>query len=112
MPSKKIIVEWSESASLDLKSIILHIATNSPKSAKDSLARIKKECQVLEKIPDLGKIPSELEYLQINGFRELVVSPWRIFYRKEEYRVKVLAVVDSRRDLDDALWTRMMFPII
>ena len=81
MPSKKIIVEWSESASLDLKSIILHIATSSPKNAKDSLARIKKECQVLEKFPDLGKIPAELEYLQINGFRELVVSPWRIFYR-------------------------------
>lgn len=112
MPSKKIIVEWSESASLDLKSIILHIATSSPQNAKDSLARIKKKRQVLEKFPDLGKIPAELEYLQINGFRELVVSPWRIFFRKEENRVKVLAVVDSRRDLDDALWTRMMFPIV
>ena len=119
MPSKKITVEWSESASLDLKSIIMHIAASSPKNAKDVLARIKKECQVLEKFPDVGRIPVELEYLQINGFRELVVSPWRIFYRKEENRVKVLAVVDSvlavvdsRRDLDDALWTRMMFPII
>ena len=112
MPSKKIIVEWSESASLDLKSIIMHIAANSPKNAKESLARIKKECLILEKFPDLGKIPVELEYLQINGFRELIVSPWRIFYRKEEFRIKVLAVVDSRRDLDDALWTRMMFPIV
>lgn len=112
MPSKKITVEWSESASFDLKSIIMHIAASSPKNAQDALARIKKECQVLEKFPDLGKIPAELEYLQINGFRELVVSPWRIFYCKEETRVKVLAVVDSRRDLDDALWTRMMFPIM
>ena len=112
MPSKKIIVEWSESASLDLKSIIMHIAANSPKNAKETLARIKKECLILEKFPDLGKIPVELEYLQINGFRELIVSPWRIFYRKEEFRIKVLAVVDSRRDLDDALWTRMMFPIV
>ena len=112
MHSKKIIVEWSESASLDLKSIIMHIAANSPKNAKESLARIKKECLILEKFPDLGKIPVELEYLQINGFRELIVSPWRIFYRKEEFRIKVLAVVDSRRDLDDALWTRMMFPIV
>ena len=112
MPSKKIIVEWSESASFDLKSIIMHSAASSLKNAKDTLVRIKKECQILDKFPDLGKIPVELEYLQINGFRELVVSPWRIFYRKEEYRVKVLAVVDSRRDLDDALWTRMMFPLI
>jgi plasmid stabilization system protein ParE len=112
MASKKIIVEWSESASFDLKSIIMHIAASSPKNAQDALARIKKECQVLEKFPDLGKIPTELDYLQINGFRELVVSPWRIFYCKEEVRVKVLAVVDSRRDLDDALWARMMFPMV
>ncbi len=112
MPSKKFMVEWSESASNDLRSIVFHIAKESKKNAKDSFARIKKDCLVLERFPELGKVPVELERLQIGGYRELVVSPWRIFYRKEENRVVVIAVVDSRRDLDDAVWKRMMFPVM
>ena len=112
MPSKKFIVEWSESASNDLRSIIFHIAKDSKKNAKDSFAKIKKECLVLESFPDLGKVPNELDKLQIGGFRELVISPWRVFYRRENNKVVVVAVVDSRRDLEDAVWNRMMYPFM
>ncbi len=72
MPSKKFIVEWSGSASNDLGSIIFHIAKG-------------------KRYSELGKVPVELERLQIGGFRELVVSPWRIFYRKENNKVVVVA---------------------
>jgi plasmid stabilization system protein ParE len=48
MPSKKIIVEWSESASLDLKSIILHIATSSPKTPRMFLQELKKNAKFLK----------------------------------------------------------------
>ena len=68
MSSKKFIVEWSGSASNDLGSIIFHIAKG-------------------KRYSELGKVPVELERLQIGGFRELVVSPWRIFYRKEKIRL-------------------------
>ena len=104
MPSKKFMVEWSESASNDLRSIVFHIAKESKKNAKDSFARIKKESLVLESFPDLGKV--------IGGFRELVISPWRVIYRKENNKVVVVAVVDSRRDLEDAVWNRMMYPLM
>lgn len=112
MPSKKFVVEWSESASNDLRSIIFHIAKESKKNAKDAFARIKHECLVLESFPDLGKVPDELDKLQIGGFRELVISPWRVFYRKENNKVVVVAVADSRRDLEDAVWNRMMYPFM
>ncbi len=72
MPSKKFIVEWSGSASNDLGSIIFHIAKG-------------------KRYSELGKVPVELERLQIGGFRELVVSPWRIFYRMENNKVVVVA---------------------
>ena len=72
MSSKKFIVEWSGSASNDLGSIIFHIAKG-------------------KRYSELGKVPVELERLQIGGFRELVVSPWRIFYRKENNKVVVVA---------------------
>ncbi|SHK28347.1 type II toxin-antitoxin system RelE/ParE family toxin [Fibrobacter sp. UWH4] len=108
MPSKKFQVVWSESAALDLKSIVLFIAQNSMQNAHEAFAKIKKECLLLEKFPDLGKIPIELEDLQIGGYRELTINPWRVFYRKQAEQIVVLAVVDSRRDLEDALWNRLM----
>ena len=72
MSFKKFIVEWSGSASNDLGSIIFHIAKG-------------------KRYSELGKVPVELERLQIGGFRELVVSPWRIFYRMENNKVVVVA---------------------
>lgn len=108
MPSKKFQVVWSESAALDLKSLVLFIAQNSMQNAREAFAKIKKECLLLEKFPDLGKIPAELEDLQIGGYRELTINPWRVFYRKQAKQIVVLAVVDSRRDLEDALWNRLM----
>ena len=108
MPSKKFQVVWSESAALDLKSIVLFIAQNSMQNAREVFAKIKRECLLLEKFPDLGKIPAELEDLQIGGYRELTINPWRVFYRKQAEQIVVLAVVDSRRNLEDALWNRLM----
>ena len=62
----------------------------------------------LENFPNMGKIPNELKSLQIGGYRELVVAPWRLFYRTTANSVIVLGIIDSRRDLDDAIWNRMM----
>ena len=97
MPSKKFAVEWTESAAADLRGIVLGM-----------FAKIKTECENLEKFPEMGKVPAELEALQIGGYRELVVAPWRIFYRKDTERIVVLTVIDSRRNIDDAVWKRMM----
>ena len=108
MPSKKYLVVWSESAAFDLNSIVSFIAVDSMQNARETFAKIKKECQLLERFPDLGKIPVELEALQIGGYRELSINPWRIFYRKQANQIVILAVVDSRRDLEDALWNRLM----
>ena len=108
MPSKKYLVVWSESAAFDLKSIISFIAVDSMQNARETFVKIKKECLLLERFPDLGKIPVELEALQIGGYRELSINPWRIFYRKQANQIVILAVVDSRRDLEDALWNRLM----
>ena len=108
MPSKKYLVVWSESAAFDLKSIVSFIAVDSMQNARETFAKIKKECQLLERFPDLGKIPVELEALQIGGYRELSINPWRIFYRKQANQIVILAVVDSRRDLEDTLWNRLM----
>jgi plasmid stabilization system protein ParE len=41
-------------------------------------------------------------------WRELIVKPYRILYRIEGQTVYVLAVLDSRRDLEDLLLERLV----
>lgn len=108
MPNKKFQVTWSKSAAFDLRSIIMFIAKDSPQNARDVLTKIKHECKMLESFPDLGKLPIELEALQIGGYRELSILPWRVFYKKLLNQVFIVAVADSRRDLEEALWNRLM----
>lgn len=106
--AKKRSVEWAKTALLDLQLIIEYIAARSPQNAKNSLAKIKKECKTLESFPEMGKIPAELEAVHIERFRELIVAPWRIFYCYDSSKVVVVSVLDSRRDFDDVKISRMM----
>lgn len=106
--AKKKTVGWAKTALLDLQLIVEYIAARSPQNAKESLAKIKKECKVLESFPEMGKIPAELEAVHIEKYRELVVSPWRIFYRYNESGVVIVSVFDSRRNFDDIKISRMM----
>jgi len=65
-------------------------------------------CLEFEDFPLMGKIPPELKNINIETFREIVVAPWRILHRINSNEVLVLAVVDSRRDIDDALLNRLL----
>lgn len=105
---KPYSVYWSRSAEFDLESIVLYIARTDPMNAGKVLSSIKKSCSRLAQFPNLGKIPPELEIASVGSYRELVVAPWRIIYRMFEDRVFVLAVLDSRRDIDDALLNRLV----
>ena len=42
------------------------------------------------------------------NYKEFTINPWRVFYSKQVEQSVVLAVVDSRRDLEDTLWNRLM----
>lgn len=106
--SGKKVVEWAETALLDLRLIVEYIAAYSTKNAKDSLAKIKRECEAFGMFPEMGKIPAELDAVHIGNIRELVVAPWRIFYRCETSRIVIISVLDSRRDFEDIKISRMI----
>ena len=46
--------------------------------------------------------------MHVFTYRELVSRPWRISYRREENTVFVLAVLDSRRELESLLLERLV----
>jgi len=68
----------------------------------------KSKCNTLDQFPDRGRIVPELKAHGILSYRELIISPWRVMYRTSEQKVYVLAVIDSRRNMEDILIERFL----
>ncbi len=101
-------VRWSETAEKDLIDIILYIAEDSPSHAYEVFKKIKRKASSLHAFPNRGRIVPELLAQGITQYRELIVVPWRLIYRISERRVYVLSVLDSRRNIEDILLTRLI----
>jgi len=108
MASKRYTVYWSKIAQDDLVEIIEYIALDSLDNSEVIFKKIKEQAVKLESFPERGRTVSELEFHNINNYRELIITPWRIIYRIEEQKVYVLAVIDSRRNFEDIILKRIM----
>lgn len=87
--------------------IIDYIAADSPESASQILLALQKRAQTLATQSMRGRIVPELLAVDVRQYRELIERPWRIVYRIETSRVIVMAVLDSRRDLESLLLDRL-----
>ncbi len=105
---EEYLVIWTESAVSDLESIIEYIAENNPLAAKTLLARIQKQVDTLSYSPQRGRHIPELREQGILLYRELIISPWRIMYRIQGKTVYVMAIIDSRRNVEDILLEKLI----
>ena len=103
-------VEWTEAASADFIDIIAFIRRDSPLNAAKVYQRIRKRANSLRRFPDRGHLVPELAELDVTGYREIDIVPYRILYRIDKSKVFVLAVLDGRRDLRQVLTQRMLRP--
>jgi toxin ParE1/3/4 len=101
-------VEWSKTAESDLIAIIQYIHTNSPQAARNTFTNIRDKAADLVICPERGRIVPELLAHGIGHYRELIISPWRVIYRFSGAIVYVLAVIDSRRNVEDVLLDRLI----
>ena len=62
----------------------------------------------LSTLAERGRIVPELARLHVQEYRELVIPPYRLVYRIRDTRVLVLAFLDARRSLEDALLDRLI----
>jgi toxin ParE1/3/4 len=102
-------VIWADVAAQDLKDIIAYIAAHSPDQAVKILHTIKGKVTSLQNLPERGRLVPELCDEGIMIYRELISPPWRIIYRLAETSVLVLAVLDSRRNIEDILFKRLIY---
>jgi plasmid stabilization system protein ParE len=107
--ARKLPVVWSSVAERDLAEIAMHVHRDSPSAAQRFLRRVEERGASLGTLAHRGRIVPELLSLEIRTYRELIVPPHRLIYRVEGDRVLVLAVLDSRRDLEDLLLRRLLF---
>lgn len=101
-------VEWSKTAESDLVAIIQYINNDSPQAATKAFASIKDKTDGLALFPERGRIVPELLAHGIGHYRELIIPPWRVIYRLSSAAVYVLAVIDSRRNVEDVLLGRLI----
>lgn len=99
-------VKWTYIAKSDLKEIIDYISQDSHATAKQQYLKIRSEAEKLTNFPKKGRVPPELKKQNIEKYRELIISPWRLFYRIELDTVFVLSVIDGRRNIEDILLAR------
>lgn len=104
---KEYEVVWAEIAENDLLKIIEYIAEDNPSAALQILGKIKKQVSGLTAFPEKCRIVPELNDHGITIYREMVIDPWRIFYRIADSKVFVLSVLDSRRNIEDLLLKRL-----
>jgi toxin ParE1/3/4 len=101
-------IVWARVAEADLLGIVEYIAGDNPRAALKVLGKIKASTARLHHSPKRGRVVPELLRHGISRYREIVIKPWRVFYRIEEQRVYVVSVVDGRRNVEDLLLERLL----
>lgn len=94
MTSKRIV--FTQTARSDLASIENYIAENDGEARASAVrARLDKAIENLAMMPGIG---ASRPYLK-PGRRAFPVSPWTIYYTTLSDGIRVLRVIDGRRDL-------------
>ncbi len=100
-------VLWTDTAIEDLGAIVDHIAADDVAPALVVLDRLQARAATLTTLAARGRIVPELREIGITHYRELIERPWRLLYRVDAASVFVMAVLDSRRELDTVLLERL-----
>lgn len=106
MKTYKVI--WSNSAKFDLKQIIEYIKIDSIEIAKDIFLKIKEESNKLYFYPERKRVVPELQQIGIFKYRELIYKRWRIIFKIEKEVIHILLVIDSSRNIEDILFSRLL----
>jgi addiction module RelE/StbE family toxin len=87
-------VRWTQRARDDLRDIHDFIARDSPRAAEALVERLLTATERLAAFPESGRIVPEFPAL---GYREIIVSSYRVLYWLADNAVWITAVVHGRR---------------
>ena len=104
-------VVFLQSAEADLKDLRSYIVKNFGKDVwLTTYAKVKESVAMITDHPKLGRIPPELESLNIAQYRQVLSGMNRIIYELRDNTAYIHIVCDSRRDLQGLLMKRLVNP--
>jgi toxin ParE1/3/4 len=109
MPENDYNVFLLKEAEDDIEAILSYAAENG--SIEDTLhlmQKIRERIDTLKIFPHRGNVPKELEAVGSYDYRQVIVSPFRLFYRVLDNDVFVALIADGRRDMEELLRRRLM----
>ena len=87
-------IVWTEPALQDLDGIADYISLDKPEAAKRFVQRVFERVEQLARHPRSGTVPTELKGTH---YRQLVVSPVRIFYRFQKEIVYIVYIMRGEK---------------
>jgi len=102
-------IRWTRTAVDDLLSIVDHVTGRDGHAPAAQLAlRIASEVASLTTMPLRCRVVPELAAEGIDGYRELIVGPYRVMFAVRDDEVIIPTVLDGRRDLAELLVARAL----
>jgi plasmid stabilization system protein ParE len=105
---KCLPVRWTAQASGDLIEILEFIGADRPAAAREVGRDVLRQSRTLARNPLRGRMMPELSEQGIKDYRQILVSRYRVIYRVRSDAVEVAAVIDTARDLGEALLRRLL----
>ena len=91
-------LEWTTNAKDDLLNIVAYIKKDTPSIAND----------IYQKIREKGRVVPELQKEGITFYREVIATPWRIIYKVGNDTVYIMAILDSRQNVEELLLQKLL----
>ena len=85
-----------------------HDKEDSPAIAKEVYEKTKKKANSGNFFPFKGRVVPELQKEGITMYRELISSPWRIIYKVDSDTIYIMAIFDSRQNVEDLLLQKLI----
>jgi len=100
---------WSKDAGDELLGIISYIKNNTGKITAEKI--FKKINDGVKKALENAagrRIAPMLMNFGINNIHQLNISPWALFYKVENNEMKIISIIDQRRNLEEILYNKII----
>lgn len=106
MPARRRL-SWAPIAVEDLEGILEYLAVEANGDAAAEVGfRVLAKIDTLTRFPKRCRVVPELKRVGVRDFRELIVGPYRIFFRIDGATVGIVGILDGGRDVEEVLAAR------
>ena len=109
MKQEKVQIIWSKDAGDELIKIISYIKKNTGKiTAQKIYNKINDKIKKVSGNAAGRRIAPLLKEFGITDIHQLNISPWIIYYRVDKKTMTIISIIDSRRNLEEILYKKVI----